>query len=362
LKVLSPAITHKTDVGGVVLNLASDADVCQAFERICQNARERAPHAQILGVTVQRMLQPNGGLELILGAKRDATFGAVMLIGTGGITAELSQDRALGLPPLNERLARRMLMSLRSWPLLNGYRGRPGVDIDRLIELMIRFSYFIADYPEIREFDINPLLVQAAGACALDARAVLDHSGIDRAARPYAHLVIRPYPEEYTRPAQTKTGTPVLLRAIRPEDEPAWHALLAACSPESIRARFRSLFSQTTHAMASRFCFIDYDRELAIVAEIGDGEQKRLVAVGRIVADANHETAEFAVLVADPWQGQGLGSLLTGYCLEIARGWGIKQIVAETEWQNRRMLSAFHEAGFEVREHTHGTVYVAKDL
>jgi acetyltransferase len=363
LKVFSPQITHKTDVGGVELNLVDEHQVRAAYEGIVCRARERRPDATVEGVTVQRMVSAPGGVELIIGAKRDPVFGMVLLVGAGGTAAELFQDRALELPPLNERLARRALESLRSWPLLRGYRGRPAVNIDRLIEVLIRFSYLVADSPALLELDVNPLLVTPDQVIALDARVVVDRAALMQEGRPYSHLSIRPYPEEYTRHATLKDGTPVLLRAIRPEDEPMWHALLASCSPESLRLRFRHMFKATTHEMATRFCFIDYDRELAIVVERQEDGERRLLGVGRLIADADHREAEYAVLVGDPWQDMGLGSMLTDYCLEICRGWKIERVVAETAPDNPRMITIFERRGFDVRYDTPaGVVRVRKLL
>jgi acetyltransferase len=232
--------------------------------------------------------------------------------------------------------------------LLQGYRGRPAANIDRLIEVLMRLSYLVADYPAIKELDVNPLLVTPRDAIALDARIILDHEMILNPPRPYSHLAIRPYPEEYRRAARLKDGAPIVLRPIKPEDEPMWHALLASCSRESIWFRFRYSFKETTHEMATRFCFIDYDREIAIVAEIEGQAQRKLIGVGRLVADADHKEAEFAVLVADAYQGQGLGSLLTDYCLEIGKGWGLRWVVAETAPDNNRMLGIFQRRGFEL--------------
>ena len=174
LKIYSPQITHKTDVGGVALNLGNGDEVRSAFEQIVAKVHEKSPEATIEGVTVQPMISRDPSVELIVGAKQDPAFGAVILAGAGGIAAEVFRDRGLGLPPLNERLARRMLESLQSWPLLAGYRGRAGVDVERLVEVLIRFSYLIADHPEITEFDINPLLASPTGVIAVDARAVID--------------------------------------------------------------------------------------------------------------------------------------------------------------------------------------------
>jgi acetyltransferase len=348
MKVMSPQITHKTEVDGVALGLANDDAVEAAFARIVATANQKRPDARVEGVTVQKMVTYPSGLELIVGAKRDPIFGAVLLVGTGGTAAELFRDMALELPPLSERLARRMLESLRSWPLLQGYRGRPVVNIDRLIEVLMRLSYLVADYPEIKELDVNPLLVTPDDAIALDARIILDHDAVLHPVRPYSHLAIRPYPEEYVKQTKLKDGRRVLLRPIKPEDEPMWHDLLASCSQESIWFRFRYVFKQTTHEMATRFCYIDYDREIAIVAEMEEGDQRKLVGVGRLVADADRNDAEYAVLVADAYQDGGLGSLLTDYCLTIAEGWGIKQVVAETDPANRRMIELLKHREFDL--------------
>ncbi|MDM7914957.1 MAG: GNAT family N-acetyltransferase, partial [Candidatus Eisenbacteria bacterium] len=363
LKVLSPDITHKTDVGGVVLDLDGPADVRAAFARIVASVRRRAPQARIDGVTVQRMIRTKDSFEMILGMKRDPTFGSVILVGAGGVTAEVLRDRALGFPPLNERLARRMLESLGSWPLLQGYRGRPGVDVDSLITILMRFSYLVADYPEIRELDINPLLVSPDEAVALDARVVVDSGRVGEGPGSYEHLALRPYPEEYVTEKTLKDGARVLLRPIRPEDEPMWKDLLSRCSAETIYARFRSAFQWRPHEIATRYCFIDYDREIALVAETDEGDQRRLAGVGRLIADPMHETVEYAVLVADAWQNRGLGGVLTDACFEIAKHWGLKRIVAETAPDNTRMISLFRNRGFHLVHDVEGEVVeVFKEL
>lgn len=350
MKIVSPDISHKTDVGGVRLNLRSEAEVRDAFEQIIASAVQAVPTARIDGVAVQEMIVEPDSQELILGAKKDETFGAVLMLGMGGITAELLKDRVLELPPLNERLAHRMLTKLRCWPLLKGYRGRPGVDIDRLIEVLIRFSYLIADLPQIKEFDINPLIASPKRIVAVDARAVLDMNFRPETARPFEHLAIRPYPEGFNRLITLQSGLEVLMRPIRPEDEKLWHLLIASCSFESIHARFGYSFKGTTHEMGSRFCFIDYDREMAIVAEIGEGDKRRLIGVGRLVSDPSHETAEYAVLIADDYHHLGLGIALTEYCLEVARIWGLKRVVATTEATNFRMLATFRHLNFQLAD------------
>ncbi len=348
VKILSPDITHKTDVGGVALGLADEGAVRAAFARVTAAARAARPQARIEGVTVQRMVRADAGVELIIGAKRDPTFGAVLMAGLGGVATEVLRDRALGLPPLNERLARRMLESLRCWPLLQGIRGLPGVDLDRLVEILMRFSYLVADQPAIRELDVNPLLAAPDGIVALDARVILDPERAGPQAKPYAHLALRPYPEELVSRAELEDGARLLLRPIRPEDEPLWKEMLASCSRETIYSRFRYFFQWSEHRVATRYCFIDYDREIAIVAESEEDGRRRLVGVGRLVADPDHETVEYAVLVTDAWQNRGLGGLLTDTCLAIARHWGLRRIVAETTTDNDRMITVFRKRGFAV--------------
>jgi acetyltransferase len=356
LKILSPDITHKSDVGGVALDLKDEAAVRQAFAAIMERARQKAPAARLQGVTVQPMVSDQNGVELILGIKKDPVFGTVVLAGRGGTDAELFADRSLGFPPLNERLARRMLESLKIWPLLSGYRGRPPVSLDRLLEVLIRLSYFAADYPEIAELDINPLLATPGRVVALDARLVVEGPLPASGPRPYAHLAMRPYPEEYVRHARLPDGTPLLLRPIRPEDEPLWMDLLAGCSRESIYARFRHFFQWQSHQAAVRYCFIDYDREIAMVAESEREGKRELLGVGRLVADPDHESVEYAVLVSDRWQNRGLGSVLTECCLEIAGHWGLRRVVAQTGGDNARMLALFKRLGFVTTPSEDGSV------
>lgn len=350
MKIRSPEITHKTDVGGVALDLTNEADVKTAFGRMLDSVKSIRPDAIIQGVTIQPMITAARGVELLVGAKQDPVFGSVILVGAGGVTAEVLQDRALELPPLNERLARRMLESLRCWPLLQGYRGRPGVDIDHLIETLIRFSYLVADWPELAEIDINPLLVTADRLIALDARMRWQPAGAAVGQLRHPHLAIRPYPEELVETVNLPAvSQPVLMRPIRPEDEPLWLNLLESCSPESLHQRFQSVFKTATHEMASRYCYVDYDREIPLVAEINVAGQPQLVAVGRLVLDSSHQSAEFAVLVADAWQGLGIGHWLTERCLRIASERGVLQVVAETTAENNRMTDVLLHCGFDVK-------------
>ena len=344
-KLISPDISHKTDVGGVRLGLADGAEVAAAFVEITSNARQLRPNARIDGVTLEKFHQALHGIELLLGSKKDPVFGPVIAVGFGGVAAEVFQDIAFGLPPLNERLALHMLESLRCWPLLKGYRERFKADIDRVLESMLSFSRLVAAFPEIHEIEINPLLATEQQVIALDARLAIDQKALTRHHKPYEHLAIRPYPDELVRSVKLRDGAQVKLRPIRPEDIPLWKKMLDHCSPESTWMRFGYLLHASTNEAAARYCFVDYDRELAIVAE-PEGLPQEIVAIARLVSDPGTRSAEFAILVLDQWQGRGLGSVLSAYCVEIARQWTFGRIYARTAPDNFRMLHIFRRLGF----------------
>nr|WP_319999911.1 GNAT family N-acetyltransferase [uncultured Draconibacterium sp.] len=363
LKIYSPDIIHKSDVGGVALNIENEEMVRATFRNMVKTAAEKRPEAKIEGVTVQKMVDTRDGIELIVGTKKDPVFGTVMLVGMGGTTAELFKDQRLEFPPLNEHLARQMLKSLKLYPLLKGWRGDAPKNIDKLIEVLIRMSYLAADYPEIEELDINPLIVTPEDVIALDARIVVDEELLTNPVKEYSHLIMRPYPESLIMEATLRDGTPITLRPIRPEDEPMWLELLGSCSKESIYHRFRYDFYFDSHEVASQFCFIDYDREIAIVAEHEkeDGN-KELIGVGRLIADPDVEIMEYAVLITDKWQKKELGLTLTSYCLEIAKARDIKKLAAETTRDNKPMISVFRKLNFKIRFNEDTTVSVNKDL
>lgn len=363
LKIYSPDIIHKSDVGGVALNIENEDMVRATFRNMIKTASEKCPDARIEGVTVQKMVDTKDGIELIVGTKKDPVFGTIMLVGMGGTTAELFKDQRLEFPPLNEHLARQMLKSLRIYPLLKGWRGDAPKNIDKLIEVLIRMSYLAADYPEIEELDINPLIVTPKDVIALDARIVVDEALLATPVKEYSHLIMRPYPESLIKTAKLRDETPITLRPIRPEDEPMWLELLGSCSKESIYHRFRYDFYFDSHEVASQFCFIDYDREIAIVAEHEkeDGT-KELIGVGRLIADPDVEIMEYAVLITDKWQKKELGFTLTNYCLEIAKSRGIKRLAAETTRDNKPMISVFRKLNFKIRFNEDTTVSVNKDL
>jgi acetyltransferase len=349
-------------VGGVALNIKNEEMVRATFRNMVKTAHEKMPHARIDGVTVQIMVDTRDAIELIIGIKKDPVFGTVMLVGMGGTTAELFKDKRLEFPPLNERLARQMLESLQIYPLLKGWRGDAPKNIDKLVEVLIRMSYLAADYPEIKELDINPLIVNAKDVIALDARIVVDDEVMQKPVKDYSHLILRPYPESLIKPAKLADGTDILLRPIKPEDEPMWLELLASCSKESIYHRFRYDFYFDSHEIASKYCFIDYDREIGIVAELEDEGRKKLIGVGRLIADPDVELMEYAVLITDAWQKKELGHILTEYCVEIAKARGVKRLVAETTRDNKPMISVFRKLNFKIRFNEDTTVTVTKDI
>lgn len=362
LKIHSPEILHKTEVGGVALNIRSAEGVKTIYRKMIETSIKRRPDAKIDGVTVQPMIHEKDSVEMILGIKKDPSFGTVILVGMGGVVAELFKDQSLGFPPLNESLALNMLKSLKIWPLLKGYRGSPSKNIDKLVELMIRMSYIAADNPEIQELDINPLLVMENDAVAVDARIILDQEIINNPIPEYSHLILHPYPEKYVKEATLNDGTSILLRPIKPEDEPMWLELLGSCSKESIYSRFRYNFHFDSHEIATQFCFIDYSREIAIVAEITDNGKKHLIGVGRLIANLDLDTVEYAILVADAWQRKDLGNILTKYCIDIAEDWNMKTIFAETTSDNKPMIAVFRKHGFKVEFDSDGSVHVFKKL
>ncbi len=362
LKVESPDIPHKTDIGGIALDIKNDEILIAAFHGIMERVHRNVPDAKIEGITVQKMIDVSDSVQMILGIKKDPVFGTVILVGMGGTEAELFMDSRLEFPPLNERLANQMIKSLRIYPLLKGYRGSTPKNIDKLVEVMIRLSYMAADYPEIEELDINPIIVTKDDVVALDAHVIIDQNTLDEPVQSYSHLLLRPYPERYIKEVKLHDGTDTLLRPIKPEDEPLWLEMLGSCSKESIYSRFRYNFHFDSHEVATQFCFIDYAREMAIVAEVEQYGVRKLIGVGRLIADPDVESVEYAILIADAWQGRDLGKILTQYCLEIAKANGLKKIFAETTKNNKPMISVFKKLSFDVEFDTDTNVSVFKSL
>ena len=349
LKLYSETITHKTDVGGVQLNLTSPEEVRRAFRAIKTSVSRKAGAKHFLGVTVQPMIL-KGGCELIIGSSQDPQFGPVLLFGAGGQLVEVFKDRALGLPPLNATLARRMMERTRVYEVLKGVRGRAPVDIADLEQLMVRFSNLVVEQPWISEIDINPLLASPEKLIALDARVVLHGPKTKESELP--HPAIRPYPAQYVTPWKMKGGTSVTLRPIRPEDEPMMVEFHKTLSDRSVHFRYfgqLKLSQRIAHERLTRICFNDYDREIALVADhkLKNGKHE-ILGVGRLSRIHGLAEAEFAVLISDQWQGRGLGTRLLKLLVEIGRNEKLKRITAHILSDNMEMVQVTREAGFKL--------------
>jgi acetyltransferase len=349
LKLHSNTVTHKTDVGGVKLNLRTAEAVRQAFGEI-EAGVERAGHAGAFdGVTVQQMVRLDG-YEVILGSSLDAQFGPVLLFGSGGSLVEVYKDRALALPPLNTTLAQRMMEQTKIYRAFEGVRGRAPVDLEELQKLIVRFSQLVVEQHAIREIDINPLLVSADRLLALDARVVLHPAEVQPADLP--KLAIRPYPAQYAGQWTMRDGQPVDIRPIRPEDEPKMVAFHEALSERSVYLRYAHMMQisqRVAHERLARICFIDYDREMALVAETQPGDEaSEIVGVGRLTKLYGTNDGEFAMLITDAYQRQGLGTELLRRLIEVGRREGLDRIVADILVQNNAMQTVCRKLGFEI--------------
>lgn len=350
LKLHSETVTHKSDVGGVRLNLTNQEQVRYAYRCIADSVVGKADANAFLGVTVQPMIRLEG-YELILGSSVDPQFGPVLLFGSGGQLVEVYRDRALGLPPLNTTLARRMMERTKVFAALKGVRGRKAVDEKALEALLVRFSELVADQPRIREVDINPLLASPEGLLALDARMVL--FGRDVRDEDLPRSAIRPYPVEYVSEWKMKDGTSVTVRPVRAEDESRMVEFHKGLSDATVYLRYfqvQRLESRVAHERLIRKCFLDYDREMALVAERLNKETGAydLLGVGRLVRQRDEREAELGVVVADRWQGAGLGTELVHRLIEIARCEGIRCIKADILSENACMVALAKHFHFHV--------------
>jgi len=354
VKLHSETITHKTDVGGVRLDLR-DADMVRAAWAAIEGAvRERAGEGHFAGVAVQRM-EKLDGYELILGSSLDPQFGPVLLFGSGGQLVEVYQDHALGLPPLNTTLARRMMEQTRVLTVLKGVRGRPPVDIDAVEDLLVRFSQLVAEQRGIAEVDINPLLASPERLIALDARVVVHPRGVKDDDIP--PLAIRPYPSQYVSSLRLRNGHEVTIRPIRPEDEPMMVRFHETLSERSVYFRYFHLIKlglRVSHERLTRICFIDYDRDMALVAETRPGADAApsILGVGRLTRQRGVPSGEFAILVSDAVQGQGLGTELLRRVVQVGRDQGLARITADILPENRDMQRVSEKVGFVCRYDT----------
>ncbi len=350
VKLYSHTITHKTDVGGVQLNLKNADAVRHAYDLIRDSVTEKKGAEHFEGVTVQPMVNWTG-YELIIGSSIDPQFGPVLLFGMGGQLVEVFKDRALGLPPLTTTLARRMMESTKIYAALKGVRGRRGVDLDQLEQLLVRFSQLAVEQRWISELDINPLLASPERLIALDARVVLHDPATDPKELP--RLAIRPYPRKYVSTWTCPDGHELTIRPIRPEDEPLLVDFHRSLSPETVFNRYLrhlGFDERTQHERLVRICFLDYDREIALVAECEhpDPTTPKIVAVGRLSRSFGTDDAVFAVLVTDKRQGMGVGTELLRRLVDVARAEGVATLGADMRADNAGMRRAAEKVGFTI--------------
>jgi len=358
LKIRSRDIRHKSDIGGVALNLRDPERVLNEAQAMLARVKAARPEARLNGFIVQEMIQRPGALELIAGVVDDPLFGPVILFGQGGTAVEVLNDSTLELPPLNTALARAQIARTRVYRLMQGYRSQPPADIDAVADILIRLAQMAADQVALAELDINPLLADSSGVLALDARIRVRASTKSAAQR----LAIRPYPKELEGDARLPDGTVIHLRPVRPEDEPGILDLVAHLSAEDLRLRFFTPMKTMSHEMAARLTQIDYDREVALVAE--PPERGVIWGVARFSADPDNFRAEYAIAVRTDLKGHGLGYLLMTRLLEVAKAHGLSEIYGEVLRENEPMLKMNRELGFAITAHPeeHEIVRVTRKL
>ncbi len=360
LKIDSPDISHKSDVHGVALNIANATGVRDAYNEMVQAVARVQPQARINGVTVQNMARAKRGREIYVGLVTDDPFGPVIAFGAGGTMIELIDDRAMELPPLNQFLARRLIERSRVSETLGEWRGNNAVNMEALEQVLLRVSEMVCELPQLREMDINPFIVDEHGAVAVDARIVIDHApqAYGSGTNQYNHLAILPYPARYAQVWPMSGGGEYAIRPIRPDDAQMLQGLMQHLSPESRYFRFVSSIAQLPPTMLARFTLIDYDKEMALVAvakERTPGEDgaiveiQRIVGVSRYITNPDQSSCEFALVVADDFNGKGLGSRLMLSIMDVAREKGLSEIDGLVLANNPSMLKLMRSLGFSVK-------------
>ena len=346
VKVLSPDIVHKSEVGGVRLNLANEHAVREAASVILERARAARPQARIDGVTVQPMILRPKARELIAGIADDPTFGPVIVFGRGGTAVEVINDKALALPPLDLKLAKDLIARTRVSRVLKAYRDVPAADEHAVALVLVKLAQMAADVPELRELDLNPILADETGVIAVDARVSV--AAVEKAHGPSGHprFAVRPYPKEWERRTALRDSTPILVRPLRPEDERLYADFFAKTTDEDLRLRFFAPVKDRSHAFVARLTQLDYARAMAFIAL--EETTGAMLGVARLHADANHETAEYAVLVRSDCKGRGLGWLLMQTIVEYARAEDLQTIEGQVLDENISMLAMCRELGFTV--------------
>ncbi|MEX5746287.1 GNAT family N-acetyltransferase [Massilia sp. X63] len=359
LKILSPDIPHKSDVGGVVLDLPDEAALGRALAEMAARVGAQRPQARLAGFTVQAMARRPLAHELIVGVATDPVFGPVVLFGQGGVAVEVTADQAVALPPLNRVLAADLVGRTRVARLLAGFRDRPRADLDALYDVLVRVGQMIVDLPELAELDINPLLLDAGGAIALDARMRL--APLAPGADPLARMAILPYPDWLEVQVDSALG-PLTLRPVRPEDAPAHQAFFQSLSPEDIHFRMFGMMRELAPNQLARLTQIDYAREMALIATRGQGRGSETLGVARVIADPDNIEGEFAVVVRSDLKGRGLGRILMQGLIDYCRQRGLVRLRGAALGENARMHALARACGFGLQSGPDGTVEMTLEL
>jgi acetyltransferase len=353
LKALSPQITHKSKIGGVLLNVCSSSETKTLFGEIANRVKKYSSTAEFQGVSIQPMIHEKG-YEMILGSKKDLQFGSTIIFGMGGVSTELFKDVSIGFPPLNQTLARRLIEDTAVYKHASSI-GYP-LNVKLLEEILVRFSQLVTDFPEIREVDINPLIAHGNNVVAVDARIAIEWGRMMReVAEHHDNCLIASYPQKYVAVRRLKNETHVSFRPIKPEDEGSFNEFLKSISVESMRFRFFEIIKEMSHEALTRYCNLDYDREIAVIAELQEGNKPVIGAV-RLIVGPRGKSGEFAVLVSDKWQGLGLGSKLMDMLVEIGKDMRVNKIYGYVSAYNYKMRQLCEKKGFKVEKLDEETV------
>jgi acetyltransferase len=362
MKIVSPDITHKSDVDGVRLNISGAQAVRNVYNELQATVHKHRPEARLDGVTVEKMYRRPHGRELLIGVIDDPAFGPVVTFGAGGTAVEIVRDRAVALPPLNDHIAHALMRRTRVFRALKAFRNQPAVNLDAVVRVLLRVSEMICELPQIYEMDINPLAADEEGVFALDARIAVRYRS--PGSRRYDHMAIHPYPGDLVRRWQLPDGAEVIIRPIRPEDAEIEQAFVRRLSPQARYFRFMQSLQELSQEMLIRFTQIDYHRELALLAITRQGGEEVELGVARYFTDPDGETGEFAIVVADEWQSRGIGTQLMSGLVDAARDKGLRRLQGEVLANNPRMLQFMKKLGFslEIKPDDAGIVTVVKSL
>ncbi len=345
MKALSPQISHKSKIGGVILNVCSSSETKTLFEEVANRVKNYSSTAEFQGVTIQPMIREKEH-ELIIGSKKDPQFGSIIIFGMGGTATELFKDASIGFPPLNQVLARRLIEDTAIYKQASSI-GRP-LNFKLVEEIIVKFSQLVTDFPEIREMDINPLIASENSVVAVDARIVIEWERMMReVAEHHDNCLIASYPKKYVAPRRLKNKTQVSLRPIKPEDEERFNEFMKSLSVESMRFRFFNIIKEMSHETLTRYCNLDYDREIAVIAELQESN-KPIIGAVRLIVEPGGKSGEFAVLVGDKWQGLGLGSKLMDLLAEIGKDMRVDKIYGYVSANNYKMLRMCNKKGFKM--------------